>query len=477
MYKTDIMNRGLQHFEITKADIERAIAIGMGKGATYVDIFFEDCTSNSVRLADNKVDSAVQQTDYGAGVRVVAADHTGYAFTEVITPEALCRAAHTASRIAAGLDATAVEVNITALPPIPNRYPMVQPWADVAISQRIPVLQRLNDRIFAADSRVCKVVASEMDSVSVVLFANSLGQSYSDVIPTGFLSAQCVMEADGRREQGGSSLSFHKGAEMLDAGVVDSLADEIVARTSILFEARQPQGGQMPVVMAAGSSGILLHEAIGHAFEADFNRMGTSIFSNRMGQMICNPLISVVDDGTIVGNRGAVNYDDEGIPGQKTFMVTEGRLTSYLHDRISARHYRVEPTGNGRRESFRCAPIPRMRSTYMLPGPHSVDEMIASVKHGIYVDNFANGQVQIGAGDFSFYVRSGRVIENGRLTHRIKDFNVIGNGPEALAAISMVGNDLKIDNSAWTCGKEGQNCPVTCGMPSVLVDNLTVGGV
>ena len=471
------MLSGLEHFNVTEADIQRTIAAGMSHGATYVDIFFEDTLSNSLRLADNKVDSAVQQTDYGAGVRVVAGDHTGYAFTEVITPEALQRAAITASRIATHIKTDHIPINITALPRIDSRYPMHRHWSEITIAERIPVLKRLNNAIFALDKRVTKVIASEMDSVSIIFFVNSLSQAYTDTIPTCIVSAQCVMESGTRREQGGLSLSFHCGAEMLSDANIDSLAADIVNRTAVLFESTQPQGGQMPVVMAAGSSGILLHEAIGHAFEADFNRLGTSIFSDKMGQMICNPLISVVDDGTIPTNRGAVNYDDEGVEGQKTYMVTEGRLTSYLHDRISARHYGVSPTGNGRRESFRCAPIPRMRSTYMLNGPHTTTDIISSVKRGVYVDTFSNGQVQIGAGDFSFYVRSGRMIENGRLTNYIKDFNVIGNGPEALASISMVANDLRIDNSAWTCGKEGQNCPVTCGMPTVLVDCLTIGGI
>lgn len=471
------MFSGSNHFHVTIDDIQRTIAVGMSRGASYVDIFFEDTVSNSVRLADNNVDSAIQQTDYGAGVRVVAGDHTGYAYTEVITPDALIRAAHTASRIASGLDHAAAPVALTPLPASPGYYPIARQWADVTIAERIPLLQRINDRIFAADPRVKKVIVNENDGTSIILFANSLGNIYTDVIPIGSISAQCVMEQDGRREQGGASLSHHMGAEFLTEERADALAADVVARTAILFEASQPTGGDLPVVMAAGASGILLHEAIGHAFEADFNRLGTSIFAGRMGEMICNPLISVVDDGTIPFDRGAVNYDDEGVAGQRTMMVTDGRLTSYLHDRISARHYGVDPTGNGRRESFRCAPIPRMRSTYMLPGPHSVDEIIASVSHGVYVDNFANGQVQIGAGDFSFYVRSGRMIENGRLTHYIKDFNVIGNGPEALASISMVANDLRIDNSTWTCGKESQNCPVTCGMPTVKVDCLTVGGV
>ena len=231
----------------------------------------------------------------------------------------------------------------------------------------------------------------------------------------------------------------------------------------------------MPVVMGAGASGILLHEAMGHAFEADFNRKGQSIFSGRMGEKVCSGNISIVDDGTIAFNRGSGNYDDEGIVSQKTYMVKDGVLTSYLHDRISASWYGVSPTGNGRRESFRFNPIPRMRSTYMENGNAAKEDIISEVKNGIYVDEFSNGQVKIGEGDFTFYVKSGFLIENGRLTAPVKDINIIGNGPQALADIIAVGNDLRIDNGTWTCGKE-QSVPVSCGIPTVLVRNLTVGG-
>ena len=231
----------------------------------------------------------------------------------------------------------------------------------------------------------------------------------------------------------------------------------------------------MSVVMGAGASGILLHEAMGHAFEADFNRKGQSIFSGKMGQRVCPEGISIVDDGTLACNRGSGNYDDEGVAGEKTYMVSDGILTSYLHDRVSASWYDVKPTGNGRRENFRYNPIPRMRATYMESGNADPQALIASVSHGVYVDEFSNGQVKIGEGDFTFYVKSGYLIENGRLTTPIKDINIIGNGPQALADIVGVGNDLKIDNGTWTCGKE-QSVPVSCGMPTTLISNLVVGG-
>lgn len=469
------LHDALNHFRVTINDLESIMAVAMERGATYADIYFEHAYSNNVRLIDNNVDNASSNIEYGAGVRVVVGDQTGYAYTEIATVDELLKAARMANRIASNGEKYN-NVNIQELTN-PNRYPILHHWEEKTLLDRKPWLEKLNNRIFELDKRVKKVAITQGDGTSDILFFNSEGNIFSDSIPIAMLSATCVMEDDnGHREQAGSSRSFHTGYEFLTEELIEELAQEVVSRTAILFDATKPKGGEMAVVMGAGGSGILLHEAIGHAFEADFNRLGTSIFSDKLGKTICNPLINVVDDGTIPYNRGSINFDDEGIEGQKTYIVTEGRLTSYLHDRISARHYGVKPTGNGRRESFRYTPLPRMRATYMEAGPHSEEEMIANVKKGVYVDVFSNGQVQIGAGDFTFYVKSGWLIENGRLTTPIKDINVIGNGPEALAAISMVGNNPKIDNGTWTCGKDGQSCAVTCGMPSVLVDRLTVGG-
>ncbi len=468
-------NLVMEHFNICRNDIYKALTKALEFGADYADIYFEHTTSNSIRLTDNSVDNAGCMTEYGAGIRAIAGDHTGYAFTENITPEELTAAAKAAAHIAQS--ARQYEpVNLNALTIESNRYPVRKPWDEIDISRKRPFLERLNDKIFSLDSRVQKVTASHNDSTSIILFANSLGDLYSDYIPSGSLSAVCLMENNGRREQASSSRSFRMGATFLNDAMIDEMAHEVVNRTSMLFKAVRPRGGMMPVVMGAGGSGILLHEAIGHAFEADFNRKHTSILSDKLGRVICNRKINVVDDGTIPFNRGSINFDDEGVAGQKTYIVKEGRLNSYLHDRISARYYGVAPTGNGRRESFRCPPMPRMRATYMEAGEYTKEEIIASVRKGVYVDVFSNGQVQIGAGDFTFFVKSGYMIEEGRLTRPIKDINIIGNGPKALAGITMVGNDLEIDNGTWTCGKDGQNCPVTCGMPSVLVKHLTVGG-
>jgi TldD protein len=358
-----------------------------------------------------------------------------------------------------------------------NFYPLLQSWEDQSIQGKMPYLQKLNDRLFALDPRVVRVNASISDETSHILYYNSEGTLCHDVRPMVQLRCSCVMHEGNRIENGSASRAARKDASFLTDDLIEEIAQETFAKTTIMFDSIIPKGGEMPVVMAAGSSGILLHEAMGHAFEADFNRKNTSIFSDKLGKIICDKNISIVDNGTIEYDRGSINFDDEGVDVQSTYMVRNGELTSYLHDRISAKFYGVAPTGNGRRQSFRDIPIPRMRSTYMENGNCTQDEIIASVQNGIFVDSFTNGQVQIGAGDFTFFVKTGYLIENGKLTQPIKDINIIGNGPKALADITMVANNLKIDQSSWTCGKDGQSCPVSQGLPAVLVKQLTVGGV
>ncbi|MDR1781177.1 MAG: TldD/PmbA family protein [Tannerella sp.] len=465
----------LNHFGVSERDLQKVLAAALEKGGDYADLFFEHSYSNNIGLQDAAVNRASSNIDFGMGVRVLSGDQTGYAYIEDITLKEMLKAAATAARIA---DSNAVHqpVNLTELPVKNNFYIVKTPWDEVSVKDKTPYLQKLNDRIFALDRRVTKVIAGLGDTTSHILFCNSEGQMYYDYRPMVQIYAQCIMADGGKIENNFASRSFRSGSEFLTDELMETLAAEAVANTSILFDAIKPKGGEMPVVMGAGGSGILLHEAIGHAFEADFNRKNTSIFSDKLNKLVCNNNINVVDDGTIPFNRGAVNIDDEGVEGQKTYIVREGVLTSYLHDRISAKFYGIPSTGNGRRESFRMTPIPRMRSTYMEAGNYDEEEIIASVKKGVYAEKFTNGQVQIGAGDFTFFVKNGYLIENGKLTQPIKDINIIGNGPKALADITMVGNNYKMDDGTWTCGKDGQSCPVTCGMPSALVSKLTVGG-
>ena len=465
-YYTDI-------FKVGPEQMRLITETALSRGGDYSDLYFEYTTYFNLLLKDSEVSSGGFHNDFGVGIRVIKGEKTGYAYSESTELKDMLDAAQAASAIAgaSGESRTYIPVKDKVI----DMYPVQENWRHKSVSAFVPFLKSLEQKVFAKDGRIVKVIARLSDSVSDVMMYNSLGELTFDTRPMGSVTVTAIFQQDGKTENKSASRSFRTGAELISDALADELAEEAVKGIDERFEAIRPKGGQMSVVMGAGASGILLHEAMGHAFEADFNRKGQSIFSDKMGQQVCPKGVNVVDDGTVMYNRGSGNYDDEGVPGQKTYMIEDGVLTSYLHDRISASWYGVESTGNGRRENFRYNPIPRMRATYMESGTADPEGMIASVKSGIYVDEFSNGQVKIGEGDFTFYVKSGRLIENGRLTAPVKDINVIGNGPQALADIVAVGNDLKIDNGTWTCGKE-QSVPVSCGMPTVLVNNLTVGG-
>ena len=482
-----------QLFQAGPEELGSLCSAALAQGGDYADLYFENTLFQELLLRDGEVTSGGFHIDFGAGIRVLSGEKTGYAYTESTTPASLRETARAASAIAQGSGSVPVAAGTGAGPvrddggrvlrglypgrpnPAADRYPVLADWRDWDADRLIPVLEKLQDRIHAKDPRVDKVIAMLSMQMSDILMYNSYGECKYDTRPMGTLGVSVIFKDGDSVQNNHVSRSFRKGAEMLDDALLDDLAAEAVRNLDDRFAARRPKGGEMPVVMGAGASGILLHEAMGHAFEADFNRKGQSVFSGRIGQRVCRPGISIVDDGTLRGNRGALNYDDEGVPASRTYMVRDGILTSYLHDRISARYYGVAPTGNGRRESFRFNPIPRMRATYMESGDADPADIIASVRKGVYVDEFANGQVKIGEGDFTFYVKSGYLIEDGRLTRPIKDINIIGNGPQALEGIIAVGNDGRIDEGAWTCGKE-QSVPVSCGIPTVLVDKLVVGG-
>ena len=479
----------LDLFQVGEAQLDTLVAEALRHGGDYCDLFFENTTYGNLTLRDGIVNAAGRHIDYGVGIRVLCGEKTGYAYAESTAMPDMLASARAASAIADGSSAfyehsVRADANGSRLVgrsfrgepnPAADRYPVRVPWRSTEASALIPFLQKLEGAVQARDNRIVKIIVTLVWQVTDVLMYNSLKELKYETRPVGVASVTAIFQQDGKIENKSCSRSFRTGVEMLTDALVTEMADEVVHGIDDRFAARRPKGGQMPVVMGAGASGILLHEAMGHAFEADFNRKGTSIFSDKMGQRICAEGITIVDDGTLKGNRGALNFDDEGVPAQKTRMVEDGVLTSYLHDRISARHYGVSPTGNGRRESFRYAPIPRMRATYMESGNARPEDIIASVPKGIYVDEFSNGQVKIGEGDFTFFVKSGFLIENGRLTAPVKDINIIGNGPEALRDIVAVGDDLVIDPGAWTCGKE-QSAPVSCGIPTVLIKSLTVGG-
>lgn len=460
-------------FKITEERLKILSDTALERGGDYADLYFENTTYFNLLLKDGVVSSGGFHTDFGVGIRVLKGEKTGYAYSESTEMAELLDAAKAAAVIATGINDRRVYGKV--IDRKQDIYPVKEDWRSISADRFLPFLKELEKEIFSRDSRIIKVIARMSDSVSDVLMYNSLGEITYETRPMGSVSVTAVFQQGDKTENRTASRSYRTGAELIGKELVKELADEAVKGIDARFEARRPKGGTMNVVMGAGASGILLHEAMGHAFEADFNRKGQSVFSDRIGQRICPEGINIVDDGTLRWNRGSGNYDDEGVPGEKTYMVEDGILCSYLHDRISASWYGVKPTGNGRRENFRYHPIPRMRATYMESGNADPEGIVASVRNGIYVDEFSNGQVKIGEGDFTFFVKSGYLIENGRLTAPIKDINVIGNGPQALADIVAVGNDLKIDNGTWTCGKE-QSVPVSCGIPTVLISRLTVGG-
>lgn len=462
-------------FGVDPDDLKGLARVALSKGGDYADFYFEYSTSDDLMLRDGEVSSVGSHADYGVGVRVLSGEMTGYAYSEKTDIPSMTEAAQMAASIASQIREVPVPEQACALEAPENRYPVLKTWEDYPVQQQKEFLKALDAAVHQQDDRVLKVIARLAHSRSQVFFYNSEGVMHTDDRPMASLSLTCIMKQGSRVENFSASRSFRSGSEMLTEALCHELAHEVVACCARMMEAEQPTGGVMPVVMGAGGSGILLHEAMGHAFEADFNRKGTSVFSDKMGKRICPEGITVVDDATLYANRGSLNFDDEGTPGQRTVMVDDGILTSYLHDRISAKYYGVAPTGNGRRESFRYMPLPRMRATYMEAGRVAEADLIRDIKKGIYVDHFSNGQVQIGVGDFTFYVKSGYLIENGELTRPIKDTNIIGNGPRVLSDILGVADNLKIDNGTWTCGKE-QYCAVSCGMPSVLIRQLNVGG-
>ena len=471
---TASMQNYLAHFEVSTEMLNKVLKAAMAKGGDYADLFFEHKIYNSLSLEDGKVNRAYSNIDFGVGIRVLKGDQTGFAFSEDLSLDAMLKAAKMAAIIASDSNIFR-PVNFNA-ESVADYYPITKKWEDVSIKDKVPFLTQANDLLFSMDSKVIKAKAFMTDETAYTMFVNSEGTMTHDYLPMVTLGLVSIMKRGEQIENAYAARAFRKGFEFLTEDVIQMLAKEAVAKTNILFDATKPKAGEMPVVMGAGGSGILLHEAIGHTFEADFNRKGTSIFSDKMGKKVAESFVNIVDDGTLPNDRGALNVDDEGNPSQKTYLVKDGILNSYIHDRISAKHYGVAPTGNGRRESFRSIPLPRMRSTYMENGTHNTADIISSVDYGVYVDNFSNGEVKIGAGDFTFFVKSGYLIEKGKLTDPIKDINIIGNGPQALADITMVANDFKADNGTWTCGKSGQSVPVTLGLPTALIKKLTVGG-
>ncbi|MCP4602241.1 MAG: TldD/PmbA family protein [Proteobacteria bacterium] len=463
------------NFGIDEDTIRRTLARALKGGGDYSDIYFQHKVMDYVGFEDGSVNRAYAQVDLGAGIRVLRGDQTGYAYTEDLSIESLLAAADTAASIASSGPTT--QLRSFATVKMPDLYERKQVWIDISANQKIDLVQKLGDKLLAKDSSVIKASIFTVNADEVFLLANSEGDIVEDTRPMTVIYVNCVAEKQGRRESNGYRLASREGIDFYTEKRLDEIVDTAVQRTMLLFDADAPPAGEMAVVLAPATSGILLHEAIGHGMEADFIRKGTSIYSTMMGKTVAEEFVTIVDTALEPKSRGAIHVDDEGVPGQRTVLIENGKLVSFLHDRISARHFKTKPTGNGRRESFRYAPLPRMRVTTMENGPHDPGEIIKSVKKGLYAVDFTNGEVQIGAGDYSFYVKTGYLIEDGKLTKPVKDANLIGNGPDTLTKVVMVGNDKAIDLGSWTCGKDGQSVPVSLGLPTVKVSSITVGGM
>ncbi len=469
-------NPFMDWFGIDEGTIRRVMAELTSRGAKHADMYFQHSRSNSVRMEDGIISQANSSIDQGVGLRVVVGDQVGYAFTEDLTEEAMKAAARTASAIASG-SALAPPQQFTYRKETAGFYQVRVPWGEVGIDKKLPIIQRAEKLARAADPTITKVSVAWADSEERVLIANRHGHIQTDMRPMARMFVMITAKKNGVTQSNGSNIAARQGFEWLTDDQIQLVVKQAVDRTMVLFDARRPPAGELPVALAAGASGILLHEAIGHGLEADFNRKGTSIYSSMLGKKIAPDFVTIVDDGTLEKERGSLNIDDEGVETENTVLVENGVLRSYLHDQISADHYKLKSTGSGRRQSFRHVPIPRMRCTHMLNGPHTKDEIIASIKGtGIIAETFTNGQVQIGAGDYTFYIKNGWLVENGKITAPIKDTNIIGNGPESLRRVTMAANDSKLDTGGWTCGKDGQGVPVSQGLPTVLVSKMTVGG-
>lgn len=462
-------------FGISDGLCEKVLAKALARGGDFADLFFEHTISNYLILEDGKVNRAYGEVALGVGIRTVKGDQVGYGYTQELEEKSMLAAAATAATIADGTTATPpVKFSRIALA---DRYPLKKLYSAVPLSDKLPLVQSANDKCFALSGEIIKVNATLNDQQKRILIVTSDGVKAEDLQPNSFLAASVTAERNGRRERAGYNFGGRREFSFYSPALVDELCKEAVGRVLVLFDAVKPPAGEMPVVFGPGVTGILLHEAIGHGMEADFNRKKISTFATMIGKKVAEPFVNIVDDATNERLPGSLNVDDEGTPGQKTLLVENGILTSYLHDKISARHYRVNSTGSGRRQSYEHFVQPRMRNTYMLAGPASPEEVIGSVQKGIYIKDVSNGQVKIGEGDFAFYVSQGQMIEDGKLTAPIKDVNIMGNGPKMLANITMLANDLQMNRGgAGMCGKGGQGVPVGFGQPTCRVQSLTVGG-
>ena len=459
---------------LAATDLERVFARVMGPSIDAADLYFQHVRSESWVLEDGIVRDGNHSIEQGVGVRAISGEKTGFAYSDDIVLPQLLEAAGAARAIAADGNGAGKPLSVRDARAL---YPVDDPIDGLDNAAKISLLRELDALARSLDPRVKQVIASLSAQHENVLVAASDGTLAADVRPLTRVGVQVIVEQDGRRESGnaggGGRCSYR---ELIDSGRAHSWAREAVRQALVNLDAVDAPAGTMDVVLGPGWPGVLLHEAIGHGLEGDFNRKGTSAFSNHMGQKVAAEGITIVDDGTLPGRRGSLSVDDEGTPTHCTTLIENGRLCGYMQDTHNARLMGVAPTGNGRRESFAHLPMPRMTNTYMLAGQRDPAEIIASVKRGLYAVNFGGGQVDITSGKFVFSASEAYWVENGKILYPVKGATLIGNGPEALTRISMIGNDMELDSGVGVCGKEGQSVPVGVGQPTLRIDGLVVGG-
>jgi TldD protein len=463
-------------FGITEHDLEGYLSEALSAGGDYADLYFEYLSTSSIGIDEGIVKSASESVTLGVGIRVIAGERTGYAYSDDLSPEKIRKAARVAALIAHG-PATIVKTGFEESLKH-NLYPMLKAPHEVGLAERVDLVKRADAAARAYDNRVFQVIANYADSVREVLMASSDGRLSFDRQPMARMGvAALAREVDGVPQQGYSGGGGRVTLDFfLNEKTPENFAKEAARQAIVQLSAVDAPAGESVVVLGPGWPGILLHEAVGHGLEADFNRKGVSAFSGRIGQQVASPLCTVIDDGTIGSRRGSLNVDDEGVPTQKNVLIENGILRGYLQDTLSARLLKSASTGSGRRESYQHIPMPRMTNTYMLAGQSDPEEIIRSVPKGIYCATFGGGQVDITSGNFVFQATESYLIENGKLTRPVKGATLIGNGPEALKYVSMVGHDLQLDEGIGVCGKEGQSVPVGVGIPTVKIDKMTVGG-
>ena len=456
-------------------DLERYLAAALSAGGDYADLYFEYLTTTSISVDESLVKSATEGISAGCGVRVVAGERTGYAYTDDLAPERMLHAARTAALIASG-PAKTPAVNLKQQLER-NLYPVPLPSVEAEVTAKLDLVMRADAAARAYDPRIKEVRVGYGDELKQVLVVGSDGSYAEDWQPLTRLSVFVIARAGENSSRGTSGGGGRVGLEYFDRGKPpEFFAREAARQALIQLEARDAPAGEMEVVLGPGWPGILLHEAIGHGLEADFNRKGTSAFSGLLGKRVASEKCTVVDNGTMPARRGSLNVSDEGSPTQNTVLIEKGILKGYLSDKLSARLMGLPDTGNGRRESYEHFPMPRMTNTYMLAGQDSPEDILRSVKYGVYAVNFGGGQVDITNGKFVFSASEAYLIEDGKVTAPLKNATLIGNGPDVLTRVSMVGNDLKLDEGVGTCAKDGQSVPVGVGIPTLKVNGITVGG-